>query len=104
MTRNTSLEMNMVYYLDFLPYFCFSEICPCFFTAMMEKSQNRIVLCEPTELYNILQQQATVFPCLSDPNYLLLLGEILLNICILFTRLGHFGICSVCDQKLLNLT
>ncbi|PIK50864.1 putative serine/threonine/tyrosine-interacting-like protein 1 [Apostichopus japonicus] len=39
----------------------------------MEKSQNRIVLCEPTELYNILQQQATVFPCLSDPNYLLLL-------------------------------
>ncbi|XP_033627926.1 serine/threonine/tyrosine-interacting-like protein 1 [Asterias rubens] len=32
----------------------------------------RIVMCEPTELYNILQQ-ATSYPCLSDPNYLLLL-------------------------------
>ncbi|XP_072045348.1 serine/threonine/tyrosine-interacting-like protein 1 [Amphiura filiformis] len=33
---------------------------------------NRIVICEPTELYNILQQGST-FPCVSDPNYLLLL-------------------------------
>ncbi|XP_038074679.1 serine/threonine/tyrosine-interacting-like protein 1 [Patiria miniata] len=32
----------------------------------------RIVMCEPTELYNILQQ-ATSYPCLSDANYLLLL-------------------------------
>ncbi|KAJ8043185.1 Serine/threonine/tyrosine-interacting-like protein 1 [Holothuria leucospilota] len=36
-------------------------------------ASNRIVMCEPTELYNILQQQATIYPCLSDPNYLLLL-------------------------------
>lgn len=32
----------------------------------------RVVMCEPTELYNILQQ-ATSYPCLSDANYLLLL-------------------------------
>lgn len=32
----------------------------------------RIVICEPTELYNILQQSSN-YPCLSDPNYLLLL-------------------------------
>lgn len=32
-------------------------------------------LCEPTELYNLLNQ-ATVYPCLSDPNYLLLLGKL----------------------------
>ncbi|XP_064621073.1 serine/threonine/tyrosine-interacting-like protein 1 [Lineus longissimus] len=31
-----------------------------------------LVLCEPTELYNILNQ-ATIYPCLSDTNYLLLL-------------------------------
>ncbi|CAH1231629.1 STYXL1 [Branchiostoma lanceolatum] len=31
-----------------------------------------LVLCEPTELYNILNQ-STAYPCLSDPNYLLLL-------------------------------
>lgn len=33
-----------------------------------------LVLCEPTELYNILNQ-ATIYPCLSDTNYLLLLGK-----------------------------
>ncbi|XP_071945445.1 serine/threonine/tyrosine-interacting-like protein 1 [Antedon mediterranea] len=31
-----------------------------------------LVICEPTVLYNILQQYTT-YPCLSDPNYLLLL-------------------------------
>lgn len=31
-----------------------------------------MVMCEPTELYNILQQ-GTIYPCLSDPNYLLLI-------------------------------
>ncbi|XP_077995353.1 serine/threonine/tyrosine-interacting-like protein 1 [Glandiceps talaboti] len=31
-----------------------------------------VTMCEPTELYNILQQ-GTMYPCLSDPNYLLLL-------------------------------
>ncbi|XP_070572447.1 serine/threonine/tyrosine-interacting-like protein 1 [Ptychodera flava] len=32
-----------------------------------------MTMCEPTELYNILQQGTTAYPCLSDPNYLLLL-------------------------------
>ena len=50
----------------------------------------KIVLIEPTELYNILNQQ-TVYPCLSDPNFLLLLGkyrcktehfQALANVCI----------------------
>lgn len=35
----------------------------------------KIVLIEPTELYNILNQE-TVYPCLSDQNFLLLLGKI----------------------------
>jgi len=35
----------------------------------------KIVLIEPTELYNILNQQ-TVYPCLSDSNFLLLLGMV----------------------------
>nr|XP_054748851.1 serine/threonine/tyrosine-interacting-like protein 1 [Lytechinus pictus] len=39
---------------------------------LISKVGTRILTCEPTELYNILQQ-ATVFPALSDPNYLLLL-------------------------------
>ncbi|XP_002732230.3 serine/threonine/tyrosine-interacting-like protein 1, partial [Saccoglossus kowalevskii] len=33
-----------------------------------------IIMCEPTELYNILQQQTT-YPNLSDPNYLLLIDS-----------------------------
>ena len=41
----------------------------------------RIVMCEPTELYNILQQ-ATSYPCLSDPNYLLLLGKLVQSVVI----------------------
>ncbi|XP_071479508.1 serine/threonine/tyrosine-interacting-like protein 1 [Diadema antillarum] len=41
-------------------------------TPLISKVGTRIITCEPTELYNILQQ-ATVYPALSDPNYLLLL-------------------------------
>ena len=33
-----------------------------------------MVLIEPTDLYNLLNQ-GTQYPCLSDPNYLLLLGK-----------------------------
>ncbi len=33
-----------------------------------------MVLIEPTELYNLLNQ-GTIYPALSDPNYLLLLGK-----------------------------
>ena len=35
-------------------------------------------LLEPTDLYNMLQQ-ATVYSKLTDPNYLLLLGNIIIN-------------------------
>jgi len=49
----------------------------------------KIVLIEPTELYNILNQE-TVYPCLSDQNFLLLLGKWSFKYCFL-TLLGPPG-------------
>lgn len=61
-----------------------------------------LVLLEPTELYNILQQ-ATVYSNLSDQNYLLLIGKLFFRDSYLssanVTYLQHQTLPRMCAQK-----
>ena len=61
----------------------------------MSSDNDFTVLMDPTQLYNILNE-AFQYPCLSDPNFLLLLGEFGNCVDLLLICQSDFQLCRLC--------